>query len=298
MTNSGLVVYEKDIPATLRFTRKETNKLFDRKIDYSKYDDHCEVAHLEISNECNMNCKYCYVQDKKGETLHLGQWFDIIEALHQYGIFQITFGGGEPLLNQYFITLAQHAIELNMNVAITTNGILIPKLLPAVFSTRNFKQVNVSWHQNPKIVKAALRHLQKGKAKIGINYCYSKEMAKDNKTVKALAKKYNAELLYLAYKPVVGDKDNIIPPSDIYKIAKEAANEGLKVAVDGPCVGLCMMKKRFVDINHKGDVFPCSFVRKSLGNLLEKDFHTIWRQRGEQEPCPYLDIERRNTDGE
>lgn len=298
MTNSGLVVYERDTPLTVRFDRKETDKLVKKKIDYDKFDDHCEVAHLEISNVCNMDCKYCYVQSKNrfkdfsfpenSGALTDEHWKIIIKKLKDYGIFQITFGGGEPLLRTSFPDLAYHAKELGLNVGMTSNGVYIPKVLPAILE--NFRQINISWHQNLDVVEKALQHLWMNKIPRGINYCFSKKMAEDNETVKLLAREYEAELLYLAYKPVVGDYDNLILPADVYKVAKEAHNEGLKVAVDGPCVGKCMMKKRFVDIAHNGDVYPCSFIRTSIGNILKDDFKNIWKNRGRQEPCPYLEM--------
>lgn len=52
MTGYGLTVYDKDKPLTVRFNRKETNEMLKREVDYSKYDHHCEVAHLEVSNTC------------------------------------------------------------------------------------------------------------------------------------------------------------------------------------------------------------------------------------------------------
>ncbi len=289
MTNSGLVVYEKDTPLTVRFNRKETDELVKKKIDYDKFDDHCEVAHLEISNDCNMDCSYCYVRDKSGGTLHIDKWKEIIKKLKDYGVFQITFGGGEPTVDFIWYDLGVYANSLGLNVGMTTNGIEIPEINPNILQ-KLFKQINISWHQNLDTVENALQYLWMNKVPRGINYCFSKEMAKDNETVKLLAREYEAELLYLAYKPVIGDYDNLILPADVYKVAKEAHNEGLKVTVDGPCVGKCMMKKRFVDISHTGDVYPCSFVRESIGNILTDDFGTIWKERGEQEPCPYLEM--------
>jgi len=57
------------------------------------------------------------------------------------------------------------------------------------------------------------------------------------------------------------------------------------------------MKKRFIDVDHLGNVFPCSFVRKSMGNLLENNLHDIWASRGEQEECPYIEIPDKEKDG-
>jgi len=94
----------------------------------------------------------------------------------------------------------------------------------------------------------------------------------------------------LVYKPVIKDKKNQIDPVDVFTAAKKAANEGLRVAVDGPCVNQCLMKQKFIDVDHMGNVFPCSFVREPLGNLLERDFKDIWKERGDQIECPYVKL--------
>ena len=140
------------------------------------------------------------------------------------------------------------------------------------------------------MVDQALANLQKYDIPAGINYTFSTQMAGANDIVKGLAKKYNAELLYLVYKPVAGDIKSQVAPNEVHRIAKVAAKEGLRVAVDGPAVKQCLAKKKFVDVNHKGDVYQCSFVRKVMGNLLKQDFSEIWDGRGPLGECPWIDL--------
>lgn len=290
MSKNGLILYEPEIPLTIRLDQNETDETIGRKMDYSKYDEVCEVAHLEISNKCNMKCDYCYVQDKnKGTGLTTAGWRIIIYNLAKAGIFQVSFGGGEPTLRKDLFKLARHVQMAGMNLAMTTNGTKLTKLNPKLLK-KYFKQINISWHDNPEVVESALSFLAKNGIKRGINYCYSKQMAKANDTVKFLADQYDAEMLYLVYKPVIKDTRNQISGEDVYKVAKEAANEGLKVAVDGPCVNRCMMKKKFIDVDSHGFVYPCSFVRKPLGNLLNSNFIDIWKNRGEQDKCPFVEF--------
>ena len=289
MTNNGMIAYYAEKAITVRFNKDETEKMLKKKIDFTKYDEFCEVTHLEISNNCNMNCPYCYTGEKKGEELSVNQWKQIIDTLVDYGVFQITFGGGEPTLYNGLLELAMYANTRGLNVGMTTNGKILDQIAGKWLKSL-FKQVNISWHQNGKDLIDPIEHLFDNNVPIGINYCYSKDMSTDNEEVKELAKHYDAELLYLAYKPVIGDFDNVIQPVDIYKIAEEASDEGIRVAVDGPCAGLCMMKKKFCDIDHAGEAFPCSFVRETMGNVLEKDFKSIWSERGKQVKCPYVEI--------
>lgn len=242
-----------------------------------------------LVHNCNLSCKYCYVPNKVGNELDTDSWKHILSNLAKSGIFQVSFGGGEPTMRGDLFDLASYVEYVGMNLGMTSNGILIPNMDYHKLK-RFFKQINISWHSNFKVVDEALHYLEYWGIPRGINYTYSVKMSKANDMVKGLAKKYNAELLYLVYKPSAHDCDNQVAPNDVHKVAKQAASEGLRVAVDGPAVKQCLAKRKFVDVNHRGNVYQCSFVRNIMGNLLTEDFMDIWRGRGELGTCPYIDL--------
>jgi MoaA/NifB/PqqE/SkfB family radical SAM enzyme len=291
MSKQGLIAYDKEKPITIRLNHEETNRLLNKNINFNKYDYFCEVAHLEISNRCNLHCEYCYVGNKCGDELDTAEWKYIIKNLARYGVFQVSFGGGEPTMRPDLLELASWVDKCSMNLGMTTNGSNMKKFNPDNLR-RYFKQINISWHGSPDVFEEALDYLKKANIPRGINYCYSKLLAEDEDTVKLLAKEYDAELLYLVYKPVVKDFKNQILPEDVYKAAKISADEGLKVAVDGPCVNKCLMKRKFVDVDSLGNVYPCSFVRNPLGNLLKESFKKVWENRGYQDVCPYVKLNK------
>lgn len=53
--------------------------------------------YLEMTNDCNLNCKYCYIHDKKfnSKVLSVG---DIVSAINYIYPSKIIITGGEPLL--------------------------------------------------------------------------------------------------------------------------------------------------------------------------------------------------------
>lgn len=291
VSKDGLIAYDKHTPMTIRFDVNESNELIKKRvIKWDELDHYCEVAHLEISNRCNMNCWYCYTGDKKAQELSTKEWKYIIDNLADSGIFQVSFGGGEPTMREDMLTLAEHVMASGMNLGMTTNGLYLPDS-PSDYKRSlkfYFKQINISWHQNAEVVERALRVLRDFEIPAGINYAFSQSMKDDNETVKMLAKEYNAELLYLVYKPINMDFKEQVDPEVVMLVAKETANERIKTAVDGPCAGKCLMKVKFVDVDSLGYVYPCSFVRKPLGNLLVDRFDKIWKERGPQDECPYV----------
>jgi MoaA/NifB/PqqE/SkfB family radical SAM enzyme len=215
--------------------------------------------------------------------------------LAEYKVFQVTFGGGEPLMREDMPLLLDYCINHNLNVAITTNGILLSSFGKSVLS--KFRQINISYHGDLKLLEECLKFLLGYKITSGINYVVSREYVKDLIYVMRLAKKYNAEVLFLTYKPVIGDLDNVVNSDIVYSYAYNYSRQGYKTAVDGmSCFGkndeYCFQKKRFADIASNGDVYPCSFIRESMGNVLEKSFAEIWRAKGEQIKCPYIKEEK------
>ena len=290
LTKEGLVVYDKDIPATIRLDPTETNALLHKTIDYKKLDNHCEIVHLEISDQCNLSCKYCY-NEKHSYELTTEQWEDIIDSLVDYGVFQITFGGGEPLMRRDWHVLLLYAVGMGLNVGMTTNGVFLHEINPRYL--KYFRQVNVSYHGELDVLKKALKYLYDNGVKSGINFVVRKEYFSALENILAVAKQYDSEVLLLTYKPVIDDFEQVIEPRKIYELAKFYSEFGHKIAIDGlSCYGsmqeYCLQKKTFCDIDSLGNVYPCSFIRKSIGNILEQDFKEIWRKRGEQERCPFL----------
>jgi len=247
-----------------------------------------EIVHLEISDRCNMNCPYCYVGKKEAKELSTGEWIRIIRKLSDAGVFQVTFGGGEPTMRDDIFVLASYAREIGLNVCMTSNGINIPKFRQE--DLRFFNQINISFHDTsgmPTFLNA-LQHLKDNGIKRGINFCLSKHYEALLNHIVAIAESMEASLLVLTYKPVIGDYENQIPPEDVMKIMTALKDSKTDIFVDGLTCQKCMGSKRFCDISSVGDVYPCSFIRQPQGNLLKEEFSDIWKKRVKEVKCPYL----------
>lgn len=282
LTPEGSIIY---LPYLLiRFSKKETKRLF----GITKFPEDCspEFVHLEISNKCNLNCDYCYV-DKKGDELDTKSWKNIIKELAEAKVFQITFGGGEPTLREDLEELANYVKSFKLMLCMTTNGINLFKISKNVLSL--FNQINVSYHENLDLLKDSLLLLKDYNIRRGINYCVTVNNKKDEFFIKEIARETNAEILYLTYKPVKGDVENVVLPKKVYSMAKRSFKEKLSVAIDGLTCNKCLASNRFCDIDHIGNVFPCSFIRNPIGNVLKTPFNVIWSKRNKEKiECPYL----------
>jgi len=292
---NGLVAYEPRTATTIRFDRQETVHLLGKDVPFEGLDDPCEVVHLEISNHCYLTCPYCYVGKKEGRELTTEQWKHIMDDLASYGIFQVTFGGGEPTLRDDLRELALHARRRGLNLCMTTNGLTLPEIGPDTLCL--FNQVNVSFHGDEGILRKALEHLERHKVPRGINFLALHRYMPQLPSIALMSEYLEAEMLLLTGKGVDGG----LSPGEVMAEARNLHRQGFQVAVDGlACAGevedFCMQKRRFCDVDSEGNVLPCSFVRWPMGNLLKSPFSEIWRSRGKQVPCPFIEGGK-NNDG-
>jgi len=90
---------------------------------------------IDLSNACNLNCPYCYVEKvgslgkrKNENELTLPDYLLIIDKLAEAGARTINIiGGGEPTVDPNFREIAQHIKSLGIKVLVATNGIEISK---------------------------------------------------------------------------------------------------------------------------------------------------------------------------
>lgn len=105
------------------------------------------LAHLSITNKCNMACKYCSVR-KLHKTcekeLSTKQWKDIISKLAEWGVFQIGFTGGEPTLRKDLPELVEHVHKKGCVFNLTTNGWFLDEDLVYKLVCSGMKQCQVS----------------------------------------------------------------------------------------------------------------------------------------------------------
>ena len=285
-TPKGLVFYNRGSYMTVRMNKKESRAC---GVKSFPADTPPEVVHLEISDRCQMRCSYCYCGEKSNREISTEDWKRIITQLKNAGVFQVTFGGGEPTMREDLEELARFVKSLELTLCMTSNGKNIPKIDKEVL--RLFDQINVSWH-NQKGFEKALKCLKKYEVRRGINFCLSKQYESDVELVRRIAERQEAEILFLTYKAVNNDQKNQIPPSQVLRIAHTIQDSGVDVAVDGATCQMCLGGRRFIDVSSVGDVMSCSFIRKPIGNLLKEGFGEIWRKRPKKVVCPYIHIDK------
>jgi len=90
---------------------------------------------LDLTNACNLNCPYCYIEEKNStrkkrlpHELTLEETLQVIDVFHFLGAKTVDLvGAGEPTIDPHFKDIVTHIHALGMTTSLFTNGIKISK---------------------------------------------------------------------------------------------------------------------------------------------------------------------------
>jgi radical SAM protein with 4Fe4S-binding SPASM domain len=104
------------------------------------------IAHLSVTNMCNMKCKYCSVRKihNQSEQLTTASIKKIIDKLVDWGVFQIGLTGGEPTIRKDIVELVKYTSDKEVACNLTTNGWDVPESLIDKLIEAGLTQVQLS----------------------------------------------------------------------------------------------------------------------------------------------------------
>jgi cyclic pyranopterin phosphate synthase len=112
---------------------------FGRKHDYLR---------ISITEHCNLRCTYCMPEEgilltPKAHLMTPDEIISIAKTFVALGIKKIRLTGGEPLVRKDAKEIILRLGQLNINLTITTNGILVADFIET-FKQAGIKTVNIS----------------------------------------------------------------------------------------------------------------------------------------------------------
>ncbi|HJX12729.1 MAG TPA: mycofactocin radical SAM maturase, partial [Dehalococcoidales bacterium] len=100
----------------------------------------------EITHRCNLRCVHCLSassRESPGE-LSFEECRAIVDQLAELEVFEINFGGGEPLLKDFFLPLLRYIHEKEIVTCVSTNGTALTDEALACFAEGPLVNVQVS----------------------------------------------------------------------------------------------------------------------------------------------------------
>lgn len=111
-----------DRDALILFNPKNGAKVRLTKSSYEK-SSMPELVDVSLGDYCPYGCKFCYRSSvKKGQNAPKEDVFQIIDLLKEAGVFEIAFGGGEPLMHDDIIEILKYTRDAGIIPNITTFG--------------------------------------------------------------------------------------------------------------------------------------------------------------------------------
>ena len=104
------------------------------------------IAHLSVTNACNMNCLYCSVRSihQKNKQPSLEECKIMIDKLVDWGVFQIGLTGGEPTVRKDLVELVRYVSSKQVACNLTTNGFNVSAKLVDDLVAAGLTQVQLS----------------------------------------------------------------------------------------------------------------------------------------------------------
>ncbi|MDL2211936.1 GTP 3',8-cyclase MoaA [Erysipelotrichaceae bacterium OttesenSCG-928-M19] len=112
-----------------------------------KYYREIDYARISITDYCNLSCRYCKSEADAilEKQVSQKQLFNLIDVLDELKFRKIRFTGGEPLLNDWIVSLVEYTNnkEHIKDIGLTTNAVLLDKYLDALIKA-GLKRINIS----------------------------------------------------------------------------------------------------------------------------------------------------------
>ncbi len=107
-----------------------------------------EQVDIDITNKCNLRCKYCYHFDSPGdveEDLEFEEWQTFIREMGRCAVLNVTLCGGEPFCRKDLPSIIEEIVKNRMRFDILSNGTLITDEMAAFLAdTHRCASIQVS----------------------------------------------------------------------------------------------------------------------------------------------------------
>lgn len=268
----------------------------------------------DITNKCNLRCRHCVVNGGDSTVeLDTANCLRLIDELVAFGVKQIIFSGGEPLLRKDLLKLVSRAAEKELIIQIATNASLITpnkaKKLAALGVNAQvsldgassevhdaFRQVPGAWEKTIK----GIRQLTAAKIPIMIAATVNRLNLTEIPKLYELAAQLGAHTFrILPFVPYGRGKKAIdleVSPQEMAEITEylfiQRQKGGLNIAqMEFECTffpppGIYPQKGTHIGcdggiayctINTAGDVLPCNFFSGTqTQNVKDQKFSYIW----------------------
>ena len=268
-----------------------------------------ELLSIELTTNCPLYCKHCYVNAGTGTSMSSNLLNSIIGQAQSIGIQELQFTGGEPLLYKDLVLYVQQALDARCRVQIFTSGYICDYHTIAQF--RQFTGKNLyfqvsldgleEYHDRFRGVKGSFSkatHFLKEMHNLGfqttVGTTISDQNYKELQNLCRHCKEIGVSVLRLGTITNQGraEKNNLERDNDKIKFTEkmkyllkaseetsdfkiflsEEKNQNISVLKN------CGLGQLLLKVNPKGLVFPCLMSNMCIGDLNNSSIVEIQRK--------------------
>ncbi|GAB6116871.1 hypothetical protein JCM16816_04680 [Thermoanaerobacter brockii subsp. lactiethylicus] len=295
LRDEKIIIFPDDIKNDVGESGKRTNGNIKNKNDLTNlvYDYYFArnqpyKVFLELTYNCNLKCKHCYLGNARFKLLQytpLERIKELLTELKNSGVIEVFITGGEPFLHPNFFEILEYAVDMNFFVTILTNGTCINdeniqrllklkvndiKISIYGFGKTHDKFVGVENSFNRSMTALGLlRENNLGKAVTVLNT----ENVNEIYLLKDFLEQLNIEheVSPLIFPTLYGD-----PSPTNYRLNEQQLKQVIKnlnIKIGG---NICTAGVSRFRITPDGDVNPCEMLRHiSFGNINKVKFQDI-----------------------
>lgn len=101
-------------------------------------------VYIEITNKCNLNCPFCPNHMLEKKEMSLDEIDYVLRDVSLYTDTVCLHIQGEPLLHSHFLDVVGLCNKYGLLINLTTNGVLVNKLIEVLKHYKCFKKINIS----------------------------------------------------------------------------------------------------------------------------------------------------------
>ena len=242
-------------------------------------------VYVEITNVCNLKCKFCPETSREKAFMSVENFEYIISKIHKYTNLVYLHVKGEPLLHSKLEEILKILEKYNLKANITTNGTLIKEKLEIIKKSTEVRQINFSIHsimQNEGTNEQYLQDIFESVEELRdiiISYrLWNLKSIKENDVncsiIKVIEKYYNIQNLKqkLSENNFFELKKKVFINQDIEFTWPDIKRENIIES------GRCLALKEQIAILVDGTVVPCCLDNNGdipLGNILKESLEDI-----------------------
>ncbi len=273
----------------------------------------------ELTYACNLECAHCLSSSGRRDPRELSteQCKAVIDELQRMQVFYVNIGGGEPTIRPDFWELLQYAVDHQVGVKFSTNGVRLTPERAAFLASTDYVDVQISldgataevndYVRGPGSYDTAIRALQNlqdagfDDAKISV-VCTRQNIGQLD-AFKAIADRFGATLRLTRLRPsgrgadvwdelhplpeqqrelydwLVAHGEDVLTGDSFFHLSAFGSADGGGAL---PGLNLCGAGRVVCLIDPIGDVYACPFAIHDeflAGNVLtDGGFGTVWQR--------------------